>query len=196
MAIVDDAALDIIFRNARTHRAFTAEPVSDELLHQIYDLAKLGPTSANSSPARIVFVRSPEAKERLKPALSPGNVEKTMSAPVTAIFAYDLQFYELFPRLAPFMKDAVATFASNPAMAEQTAKMNAALQGAYFMLAARSLGVDCGPMAGFDNAKVDAEFFAGTSWRSSFLCNLGHGDASKLHPRGPRLDFDEVCKIL
>jgi 3-hydroxypropanoate dehydrogenase len=169
--------------------------VSDDLLRQIWELAKLGPTSANTSPLRIVFVRSAEAKARLRPALSAGNVDKTMSAPMTALFAYDLEFYEKLPRLFP-ARDMRGIFAGNAALAEHSARMNAALQAAYFMLAARSLGLDCGPMAGFDVAKTDAEFFAGTPWRSLFLCNLGHGDPSKLHPRNPRLDFEEACKTL
>ena len=188
-------ALAQIFTEARTHSAWLPEPVSDETLHQIYDLMKFGPTSANSSPARIVFVRSKEATEKLLPALAPGNVEKTRSAPVTAIIAHDLEFYERLPKLFPFV-DARSWFAGNMSFAETTAFRNGTLQGAYFMIAARSLGLDCGPMSGFDNAKLDATFFAGTSWKSNFLCNLGYGDAGKVHPRAPRLDFDEACKII
>jgi 3-hydroxypropanoate dehydrogenase len=195
MPTLTDDALDLLFRNARSHNGFLPDPVSDELLHHIWDLARLGPTSANTSPLRIVFVRSPEAKARLLPAVSPGNVEKTTAAPVTAIFAYDLVFYDLLPKLFPH-RDIRGAFSADPVRAEQSAKMNSTLQAAYFMLAARGAGLDCGPMGGFDAAKVDAEFFAGTSWRASFLCNLGHGDASKLHPRSPRLDFEEACKVL
>lgn len=196
MPMLDDQALDVLFRTARTHNVWSPEPVSDELLHRVWDLAKMGPTGGNSSPQRIVFVRSPEAKERLKPALSPGNVEKTMAAPVTAIFAYDLAFYEKMPRLFPHAPKMGEHFAGNPAAAESAAKLNGTLGAAYFILAARALGLDCGPMGGFDNAKVNEAFFAGSAWRSNFLCNLGHGDPSKLHPRNPRLDFEEACKVL
>lgn len=196
MPMLDDQALDVLFRAARTHSAWRPEPVSDELLRRVWDLAKMGPTGGNSGPARIVFVRSPEAKERLRPALSPGNVDKTMAAPVTAIFAYDLAFYEKTPKLFPHNPKMGEHFAKNPAAAESAAKLNGTLGAAYFILAARASGLDCGPMGGFDNAKVDATFFEGTAWRSNFLCNLGHGDPSKLHPRNPRLDFEEACKVL
>ena len=197
MSTPHDEALDVLFRNARTHNVWLPEPVSDELLHRVWDLARMGPTAANSSPLRVVFVRSPEAKERLRPALSPGNVDKTMAAPVTAIFAYDLAFYDKLPTLFPHRGEGMRDFfAGNTAAAEASAKQSGTLGAAYFILAARALGLDCGPMGGFDNAKVDAEFFAESTWRSSFLCNLGHGDASKLHPRNPRLDFDEACKVL
>jgi 3-hydroxypropanoate dehydrogenase len=192
---VDDAGLDLIFRNARTHTAWRDEPVDDALLRQVYDLAKLGPTSANMCPMRIVFVKSKEAKEKLKPALDAGNVTKTMAAPATAIIAMDVRFYELLPRLYPHA-DAKAWFKDLPApVLEYVALRNSSLQGAYFMLAARALGLDCGPMSGFDNAKVDAAFFAGTSVKSNFLCNLGHGDPSKLHPRNPRPGFEEACRV-
>ncbi len=193
--MLDDASLDLLFRAARTQNGFTAEPVGDDMLQRIYDIAKMGPTGANSCPLRIVFVRSPEAKERLRPTLASGNVEKTMKAPVTAIFAFDLEFYENLPKLFPHA-DLRPVFANNPAAAEANARMNSALQAAYFIVTARAHGLDCGPMGGFDNAKVDAEFFAGTAWRSLFLCNLGHGDPAKLHPRGPRLAFAETCKIV
>src|SRR5579864_256330 len=193
---VNDEALDILFRKARTHISWLDKPVSDDLLHQIYDLMKWGPTSANSSPGHILFLRTSEAKERLRPALSPNNVDKTMLAPVTAILAYDLKFYERLPRLFPNNPAAREWFSGNAQLAEVTAFRNGTLQGGYFILAARGLGLDCGPMSGFDNAKVDAEFFAGTSVKSNFLCNLGYGHASKLFPRNPRLDFDEVCKLL
>jgi 3-hydroxypropanoate dehydrogenase len=188
--------LDLIFRNARTHTVWLDKPVPDSLLRQVYDLAKFGPTSANMTPMRIVFVRSREAKERLKPALHAGNVDKTMAAPVTAIIGMEVHFYEQLPKLYPHA-DAKAWFKDLPEdVLEYTALRNSSLQGAYFMLAARALGLDCGPMSGFDNAKVDAAFFAGTTVKSNFLCNLGYGDASKLHPRSPRLTFEEACRVL
>ena len=193
--MLDDVALDLIFRSAHTQNGWTDAPVADELLLRVWDLAKMGPTGANVVPLRVMFVRTPEAKERLRPALAGGNVDKTMAAPATAIFAFDLEFFQHSPRLFPHM-DVKRIYSGNPALAESAARMNAALQAGYFMLAARSLGLDCGPMGGFDNAKVDAEFFAGTTWRSLFLCNLGHGDPAKVHPRGPRLTFNEACKII
>lgn len=194
--VVSDECLDITFRNARTHSVWLDKPVEDALLQRVYDLAKMGPTSANMCPMRIVFVRSKEAKQRLRPALSPGNVDKTMAAPVTAIIAMDIHFYEKLPKLFPHT-DAKAWFKDLPEnVLEYTALRNSSLQGAYFMLAARSLGLDCGPMSGFDNAKVDAAFFAGTTIKSNFLCNLGYGDASKLHPRSPRLEFDDACQVI
>lgn len=189
-------ALDILFRQARTHVSWLNKPVPDDLLRQIYDLMKWGPTSANGSPARIVFLRSAEAKELLRPALSPTNVEKTMHAPVTAILAYDLKFFDKFSALFPHNPGMRDRFANAPELAQLNAFRNGSIQGGYFILAARALGLDCGPMSGFDNAKVDAEFFAGTSVKSNFLCNLGYGDHSKLHPRNPRLDFDEACQLL
>ncbi len=193
---INSEALDLIFRKARTHTAWLEKPVDDTILKQVYDLAKMGPTSANMCPMRIVFVKSREGKERLKPALSAGNVDKTMAAPVTAIFAMDIKFFELLPKLFPHA-DAKSWFKDMPVAAlESTALRNGSLQAAYFMLAARSLGLDCGPMSGFDNAKVDAEFFAGTSVKSNFLCNLGYGDATKLYPRSPRLEFDEACRFV
>ena len=189
-------SLDLIFRKARTHNVWLDKPVEDGLLRQVYDLAKLGPTSANMCPMRIVFVKSAEAKERLKPALDTGNVDKTMAAPVTAIIGMDIRFYEKLPRLFPHM-DAKAWFKNLPDnVLEYIALRNSSLQGAYFLLAARALGLDCGPMSGFDNAKVDAAFFAGTTVKSNFLCNLGYGDASKLYPRSPRLEFEEACKLV
>jgi len=190
-----EAALEQIFTKARTHSAWLPQPVSDELLVQIYDLMKWGSTSANSSPARILFVKSREAKEKLLPCMAPGNVEKTKAAPVTAIIAMDMEFYEKLPKLFPHT-DARSWFAGNPSLIESTAFRNSSLQGAYFIIAARSLGLDCGPMSGFDNAKVDASFFQGTSWKSNFICNIGYGDASKLNPRAPRLDFNEACKVV
>jgi 3-hydroxypropanoate dehydrogenase len=194
MPTLDAPALDQLFRAARTHNGWLPQPVTDDELHAIYELMKWAPTSANCSPARIVFVRSREAKERLRPALSPGNLEKTMAAPVTAIIGHDLEFYEKLPQLFPHA-DARSWFAGKPAAIETTAFRNGSLQGAYFMLAARALGLDCGPMSGFDNAKVDAEFFAGTAISSNFLCNLGHGDPAKLFARSPRLAFDDACRI-
>jgi len=195
MTQADNASLDLIFRKARTHNGWQDKPVEDSLLEQVYDLCKWAPTSANCSPMRLVFVKSKEAKERLKPALAPGNVGKVMSAPVTAIIGHDMAFYELLPKLFPHA-DARAWFVGNDAMIAATAFRNGTLQGAYFMLAARSLGLDCGPMSGFDNAKVDAEFFKGTTVKSNFICSLGYGDSSKLFPRSPRLAFSEVAKIL
>ena len=193
--ILDDAALDTLFRSARTHRGWLDKEVSDVLLQAVYDLARMGPTSANCCPMRVVFVKSPEAKERLKPALAPGNVEKTMSAPVTAIVGHDLEFYEELPRLAPH-GDMRAMFAGKARLIEETAFRNGSLQGAYLMLAARGLGLDCGPMSGFDSAKLDAAFFPDGRVKSNFLCNLGFGDPDKLHERQPRLAFDEACRIL
>jgi len=194
--LLADDALDVLFRKARTHHAWLPKPVSDEELRALYDLMKWGPTSANTSPARLVFLRTPEAKQRLKPALSPGNLEKTMSAPVTAIIATDFKFYEKLIKLFPHNPAIRENFAKNPQMAEMTGFRNGTLQGGYLILAARALGLDCGPMSGFDNAKVDAEFFPGGRLKSNFLCNLGHGDASKLIERHPRLDFDEACQLL
>ncbi|MFZ3341921.1 MAG: malonic semialdehyde reductase [Terriglobales bacterium] len=192
---ITSEALDQLFRKARTHNAWQPTPVPTKLLREIYDLARLGPTSANSSPARFVFVKSPEAKERLRPALSPGNLDKTMAAPVTVIIAYDTEFHEKLPKLFPH-KDMRSVFAGNAALIEATAFRNSSLQGAYFILAARALGLDCGPMSGFDTAKVNAEFFPDGKWKANFLCNLGYGDPSKLLPRSPRLSFEEACVIL
>lgn len=192
---LDDRSLDTLFRNARTHSAWLDKPVDDDLLIKLYELMKWGPTSANSSPARLVFVKSPAAKERLLPAMIPSNADKTLAAPVTVIVAQDHEFYEQLPRLFPHT-DARAWFAGNSALIDATAFRNASLQGAYLIIAARALGLDAGPMSGFDNAKVDAEFFSGTKIRSNFLINLGYGDASKLHPRNPRLRFDEATRIV
>ena len=195
--VMSSEGLDLIFRRARTHNVWLDKPVEDALLAQVYDLAKMGPTSANMCPMRIIFVKSREAaKEKLKPALDAGNVDKTMKAPVTAIIGMDVHFYEKLPKLFPH-SDAKSWFKNLPEnVLEYIALRNGSLQGAYFMLAARALGLDCGPMSGFDNAKVDAAFFAGTTVKSNFLCNLGHGDASKLHPRSPRLGFEEACKVV
>jgi 3-hydroxypropanoate dehydrogenase len=195
---LNDEALDVIFRQARTHVAWLPRAVDDELLRQLYDLTKWGPTSANTAPMRVVFVKSPEAKERLKPALMAGNVDKTMSAPVCAIIANDSRFYEHIPRLFP-QNPKFADFFTAPGQEEFArthAFRNGTLQGAYFIIAARALGLDTGPMSGFDNAKVDAEFFPDGRYRSNFLINLGYGDPAGLHPRNPRLDFDDVCTIV
>jgi 3-hydroxypropanoate dehydrogenase len=208
--VLPDDVLDVLFREARTHNAWLDRLIEDDVLHQLYDLMKWGPTSANCTPARIVFLRTKPAKERLRPALMAGNVDKTMKAPVTAIIAYDSKFYEQLPRLFPAMPAMKDMFVASAELAATTALRNGSLQGAYFMLAARSLGLDCGPMSGFDNAKVDAEFFPTTAaWgqaaggfiaagpvKSNFLCNLGYGDATKLYPRGPRLEFDEACQLI
>src|SRR5215470_7636255 len=191
---VDETALDRLFREARTHNVWQARPVPDALLREVVDLAKMAPTSANTSPLRVVFVRTPGGRERLKPALGPMNVEKTMTAPVTAIIGHDLAFYDLLPRLFPHA-DARAWFVGNDPLIESTAFRNGTLQGAYFILAARALGLDCGPMSGFDNARVDAAFFAGTTVKSNFLVNLGHGDPAKLFPRSPRLAADEIARF-
>lgn len=187
--------MDLLFREARTHNAWQEKDVSDVLLEALYDLAKMGPTSANCSPMRVLFLRSPEAKARLKPALSEGNAEKTLAAPVTAIIGYDMEFYEQLPKLFPHT-DARPWFAGKPAHIETTAFRNGSLQGGYFIISARALGLDCGPMSGFDNELVDREFFPGGTVRSNFLCNLGYGDASVLFPRAPRLEFDEACRII
>ncbi len=205
-----EEALDVLFRKARTHSAWLDKPVTDAMIRQIYELMKWGPTSANSCPARFFFIRSPNAKQRLKPVLSPGNVEKTLAAPATVIVAYDLKFYEKLPKLFPHNPGMRKLFEENPQLVESTARRNSSLQGAYFMLAARSLGLDCGPMSGFDNAMLDEEFFgagkqceggeqeffSAGQLKSNFLCNLGYGDPAKLHPRGPRLAFEEACRLL
>ncbi len=192
--ILDDRALDLLFREARSHFSWTPKPVPDALLHRAWELTRMGPTSANCQPVRIVFAKSQAAKDKLRPALIDGNVDKTMSAPVTAIVAHDLDFYEDLPRLFPHT-DARSWFVGNESLIESTAFRNGTLQGGYFILACRALGLDCGPMSGFDNAKVDAAFFAGTRIRSNFLLNIGYGDASVLFPRGPRPDFSESCRI-
>jgi len=210
MPTAADASLDLIFRNARTYSAWLDKPVSDELLRQVYDTMKWGPTSANASPARFVFIRTREGKERLRPMLAPGNVEKTMAAPVNVIVAYDLKFYEKLPRLFPHSPSMREMFASNPQLIEMTARRNSSLQGAYLIIAARALGLDCGPMSGFDNAALDHEFFdAGRECegcdqeffpeghvKSNFLINLGYGDPAKVPPRHPRLAFEEACTLL
>ena len=193
--MLSDAALDTIFRAARTHNKWTAQPVSDATLRALYDLMRWGPTSANCCPARILFLRSAAAKQRLAPALSANNLEKTMAAPVTAIVAYDLDFAEQLPKLFPHRPEAKSWFAE-PTLGATTAFRNGSLQGGYFIIAARAIGLDAGPMSGFDNAKVDAEFFPGGRIKSNFICNLGHGDPAGVFPRNPRLAFDEACTIL
>lgn len=187
--------LATLFTEARTHNGWQDKPVSDDLLKQAYDLARMGPTSANCCPLRIVFVRSVEQKERLAPALSSGNLAKTMSAPVTAILAYDPEFYELLPELFPH-GDARSWFTSSPELAHETAFRNSSLQAAYLIIALRSLGLDTGPMSGFDAQKVNETFLAESGWKANFLLNIGYGDSSKIYPRAPRLDFDRVCKIV
>lgn len=191
---LDDAALATLFSEARSHNGWRAEPVSDAVLRQLYELARMGPTSANCSPGRFVFVRTAEAKQRLAPALSKGNLEKTLTAPVTVIAAWDKAFYEELPKLFPH-GDAKSWFTGSPELAHETAFRNGTLQAAYLLLAARSLGLDAGPMSGFDKAKVDAAFFAGSTWTTNFLINLGHGDASKVFGRLPRLDFKDACTL-
>jgi 3-hydroxypropanoate dehydrogenase len=207
---VDDKALDTLFREARTFTKWQPRPVTDDTLQELYDLVKWPPTSANGTPARFAFLRSNEAKERLRPALAPGNVEKTMTAPVTVIVAYDLKFYKHLPKLFPQSPGMAKLFENSPDLVEATAKRNSSLQGAYLIMAARALGLDCGPMSGFDNTKVDHEFFPAdpkenafqleyfpdSHVKSNFLCNLGYGDPAKLFPRSPRLEFDEACKLL
>ncbi len=192
---INDQARNILFHEARTQNAWQDSAVSIEDLRAIWDLVKMAPTSANCSPARIVFVTTPEAKERLKPALMEGNVAKTIAAPVTAIIGFDLDFYEHLPKLFPHT-DARAWFVGNEPLIEETAFRNGTLQGAYFIMAARSLGFDCGPMSGFDNNQVDQEFFAGTNVKSNFLCSIGLGDPAGLFPRSPRFDFDDVCQVV
>jgi 3-hydroxypropanoate dehydrogenase len=210
MQPLDDRAFDVLFREARTHYSWLDRPVPDEKLREIYELMKFAPTAANANPARFIFLRSAKAKERLRPCLAAGNVEKTMSAPVTVIVAYDLQFYEKMPKLFPHNPRMRDLYATNPDLIETTARRNSSLQGAYFLLAARATGLDCGPMSGFDNAKLDEEFFAAGQEcegcdqeffpaghvKSNFLINLGYGDGEKIHPRLPRLSFEEACSLL
>lgn len=191
---LDQAALDQLFANARSHNAWQDRPVEDSLLRELYECMKWGPTSANSSPARIVFVKSREAKERLLPCMAPGNVDKTRAAPVTAIIAMDGAFYEQLPALFP-QADARSWFIGNQALIDATAIRNSSLQGAYLILAARALGLDCGPMSGFDADKLNAAFFEDGQVKVNFVCNLGYGDHAKLFPRNPRLAFAEACRI-
>src|SRR5687768_16579971 len=207
---IDDTALDALFREARTYTRWQPRPVAEQTLRELYDLLKCAQTSANGAPARFAFLQSKEAKERLRPALAPLNVAKTMSAPVTVIVAYDLRFYEQLPKLFPHSPGMAKMFESNPELVETTAKRNSSLQGAYLIMAARALGLDCGPMSGFDQAKVDEAFFAAGRpcfgcdqeffpeghVKTNFLCNLGYGDPAALHPRLPRLPFAEACSLL
>jgi 3-hydroxypropanoate dehydrogenase len=193
---VNDDGLDILFRKARTHRAWRPDPVTPQMLMAIYDLARWGPTTNNTSPMRVVFVVSPEAKERLKPHLTKGNLEQTMKAPATAILGYDLHFYEKMDKLSLNPGARESWMQKTPVELEQAAFRNSSLQGGYFIMAARSIGLDCGPMGGFDNEGVDKAFFAGTAIKSNFLCNLGFGDPANVRPRAGRLDFDEACRIL
>jgi 3-hydroxypropanoate dehydrogenase len=207
---INEAALDTLFREARTYTKWLPRPVTDDTLRDLYELLKWAPTSANAEPARFAFLRTKEAKERLRPALAPLNVAKTMAAPVTVIVAYDLKFYEQLPKLFPQNPGMVKLFEGNPEMVEVTAKRNSSLQGGYLIMAARSLGLDCGPMSGFDHAKVDEEFFSAGKpcfgcdqeffpeghVRTNFLCNLGYGDPSALHSRLARLAFNEACSLL
>ena len=192
---ISPAACAALFTEARTHNGWLDKPVTDEQLREIYALLKMGPTSANCSPARMVFVRSAEGKEKLRPALSSGNLEKTLTAPVTAIVAWDSEFYERLPELFPH-GDARSWFTTSPALAEETAFRNSSMQAAYLIFACRALGLDTGPMSGFDREKLDAAFFTDGTWKSNLLINIGYGDASKLHERLPRFAFDEVCQIL
>ncbi len=192
---ISEEAIDQLFREARTHSAWLSEPVPVELVREAYELARLGPTSANGSPARFVFLTTPGAKARLKPALAPGNVDKTIAAPVTVIIAWDTEFHEKLPKLFPHA-DMRSYFVGNKPLIDETAFRNSSLQAAYFILAARSLGLDCGPMSGFNADKLNAEFFPDGKWKVNLLCNLGYGDPSKLFPRNPRLNFDEASVIL
>jgi 3-hydroxypropanoate dehydrogenase len=198
--MLDEKGMDLLFRQARTHRNWLDQPVTDDQLRALYELMKLPPTSANTFPGRVLLLRSAASKERLRHALAPGNVEKTMAAPVTAILAYDMRFYEKLPLLAPTRPGVRDRFAAPPEFVQKIALQGGTLQAAYFILAARAVGLDCGPMGGFDNAKVDAEFFApGTEhefFRSNILVNLGHGDPAKLSQREPRLAFEEACTLL
>lgn len=195
---IDQAALDLLFLEARSQNGWASDQpeITDEMLERLYDVVKWGPTSANCSPARFVFVRSEEGKERMRPALSSGNTEKATTAPVTVIVAYDSEFHEKLPQLFPHSPDAKNWFTTSEQLAYETAFRNGTLQGAYLILAARAMGLDCGPMSGFDNAKMDEIFFKGTSWRSNFLISLGKGDPSKLFGRHPKLAFGEACQVL
>jgi 3-hydroxypropanoate dehydrogenase len=190
----DSATLDLLFYKARTQNHWTDKPVNVAQLEEIWNLTRMGPTSANCSPARLVFVTSPQARKKLKPTLMEGNVDKVMAAPVTAIIGQDMEFYEHLPQLFPHT-DAKSWFAGNDDLIFTTAFRNATLQGAYFMVAARALGLDCGPMSGFDNAQVDEIFFTGTKIKSNFICSIGYGSGEGLHPRGPRLEFDQACRV-
>ena len=193
--MLDDKSLDLLFREARTHNGWLPKPVSDEQIRAIYEIVKMGPTSANSQPARFIFIRTKEGKEKLRPALSEGNTAKTMDAPVTALVAYDTQFYEHLPKNFPHNQDAINWFKGTPA-AMPTAIRNGTLQGAYLIIAARALGLDIGAMSGFNNALVDEIFFPDGRFKSNFLCNIGYGDPSKLFGRSPRMSFEDACTLM
>lgn len=193
---LNDDSLDLLFRGARSHNGWRDQPVSDDQLRELYDIVQFAPTANNGQPGRIVFVRSPEAKARLTPCVGPGNVAKIEAAPVTAIIAFDLHYFEKMDITFPHKPENKAKFAADPEAAAQAAFRNSAIQGGFFIMAARALGLDTGPMSGFNNAKVDAEFFDGTNLRSNFLCNIGYGDESTLFQRLPRLDFDLACQLL
>ncbi len=196
--MLDDKVFDLLFRNARSQNGFTSDAVSDDKLRQLYEIVKWAPTTMNIQPMRLVFVKSAEAKQKLAPALSPGNLDKTMAAPLCAIIAWDSNFFENLPRMFAHRPEAINIFKGpeKAAHAEKTAFRNGSVQGGYFILAARALGLDCGPMSGFDNAKVDAAFFPDGGWKSNFLCTLGKGDPTKVMARLPRLTFEEACKIV
>jgi len=196
MAELNADGMDLIFRDARTQNGFLPKPVSNDQLQALYELMKWGPTTMNTQPTRLVFVVSKEAKDKLAPALSPGNLPKVMAAPATAIIAYDLEFYNNLPRTFPNNPNAKSVFEGKTELVERTALRNGSLQGAYLIIAARALGLGAGPMSGFDNAKVDAAFFPEGKYKSNFLCNIGYGDPTKIFPRNPRLSFDEACKIV
>ena len=192
---LDSAALDLLFENARTHNVWQDRTVSEIVLRRLFDLMKMAPTSMNISPARIIFVKTEQGKEKLKPALVSGNVEKTMTAPVCAIIGHDLDCWKQLPKLFPY-KDMTSLFSNNPDFVLSTAFRNCSMQGAYLIMAARALGLDCGPMSGFDNDLVDKEFFPGTAVKSNFLCNIGYGLKEKLSDRAPRFNFEDVCQII
>lgn len=196
MSALSESALAQLFTNARTHNAWLETPVSDDTLHRLYELVKWGPTAANTCPVRLVFVKSAEAKARLKPCLSAGNQDKSMIAPATVILAWDNEFYEYMPKLFPHNPDARSWYVGKEKSIYENAFRNSSLQGGYFILAARALGLDCGPMSGFNATKLNAEFFPDGKWQANFLCNIGYGNHAELFPRSPRLDFDEACKII
>ncbi|MAT52756.1 MAG: malonic semialdehyde reductase [Porticoccaceae bacterium] len=192
---LDDMSLDLLFDSARTYNTWQDKPVDDSLLHALYERLKWGPTTANTCPARFVFVRSTEGKQRLKPHLNPGNVDKTMAAPCCVIVAYDTRFYELMPQLFP-SRDMRSVFEGKDALIEEVCMRSSSLQGGYLVMAARALGLDCGPMSGFNAETLNREFFPDGRWRANFLCNLGYGSEEGLFPRNPRLEFDQACQLL
>lgn len=196
MAVVDQAALAALFTEARSQNGWRPDPVSDVQLQEAYDIAKFGPTSMNTQPMRLLFLRSADAKERLKPALAPTNVDKVMTAPIIAVIAYDTEFYTELPKIFPHNPNAQAYFTGNPPAIEPTAFRNGSLQAAYFMLALRAVGLDVGPMSGFDAAKVDAEFFPDSSWRVNLLCGIGRGDPDKVFGRSPRFELEDIAQVL